>query len=314
LIGTSTEESTRSSFRCFHGGQTAPPRRSVFRATPAPRRRAGGGPTMRARIVPGRDGARKSRHDEPAVKPHQGLVKHGREILHHKGTESPAVKAVQHRPADPFPDATAFLGPRPTLPAATAITVSEDGRLICENDSTARLAFTFICHDIPYSGTAVTEGVRCRVAITGDIGPLPYSTQSAAARRGILALMAESARNGRCRLALAAEQRMAISAWANADLPLTDRSLIVAVSECLVAVVPVLDRLAHILDHGARDHVRRLGIDAPERWTDTLTRPATWETNRVGRPDSRGADVRACAGAPGWFVESDPRRQTEDIG
>jgi len=173
------------------------------------------------------------------------------------------VKAVPSRSADPFPDATAFLGRRTALPPASAITVSADGRLICKGDTKARLAFTFVCHDILFSGTAVTEGVRCHVAVTGDTGPLPYTTQSAAARRGCLALMAESARRGACRLALAAGQRMEIVAWANAELPLTTRSLIVAVSECLVAAAPVLDRLAHILEYEAHDHDRSLETDAP---------------------------------------------------
>jgi len=162
------------------------------------------------------------------------------------------VKAVPSRSADPYPNATAFLGPRPALPAASVITVREDGRLICEGEPKARLAFTFVCHDIPFSGTAVTTGARCRVAVAGDIGPLPYSTQSAAARRDILALMAESEWREGCRLALGARQRMEITASASADLPLTARSLIVAVSECLVAAAPLLDRLTHLLDRDER--------------------------------------------------------------
>ncbi len=109
-------------------------------------------------------------------------------------------------------------------------------------DAPSVLEFGFSHCNRPYRGTLTRDKCQARLKLHGHVGELPFTAQSAAARREILRLMTLKSTRGR--LQLAAGQRIVFHGESAIDSPFTGIDVVTAIVQTLIegesTIAPIL--------------------------------------------------------------------------
>lgn len=127
------------------------------------------------------------------------------------------------------------------LPLSTYSVDSAGKILKTERD---RLSFSFAFSGTRFQATAELGGAnKLNLALTGDLGPLPYSVESRMARSAVLDMVA-AGEFGFGRFAIAKDQMIRVEGSVPIEQPLTPVALLTALTAFLVDLKPHLDSFA----------------------------------------------------------------------
>jgi len=126
--------------------------------------------------------------------------------------------------------------------------VDDEGRLLVR-DGDRPLRFSFEFAGAPFQAE-VTTGETPMVKVTGDLGVLPYTIESPAARRWALRVIAASGRMKRGRLELEANHAIRLRAEAAPPARRDPVTIISTVTALLLDFKPCLELLSEVLQFG----------------------------------------------------------------
>ncbi len=126
--------------------------------------------------------------------------------------------------------------------------VDSEGRLLArDSDRPLRFSFEFI--DAPFQ-VEVTTGEAALVKVTGDLGMLPYTIESPAARYWALRVIAASSGMKRGRLELDSNYAIRLRAEAPPPAQRTPVTILSTVTALLLDFKPCLELLSEVLKLG----------------------------------------------------------------
>lgn len=128
-----------------------------------------------------------------------------------------------------------------------AIAVDASGKVLrTERD---KLAFSFAFAGTRFDATAALGGGnKLNLALTGDLGPMPYSAESRVARSAVLDMVAAGDFSFG-RFAVAKNQMIRVEGTIAIEQPLTPVALLTALTMFLVDLKPHLDKFASQVAH-----------------------------------------------------------------
>ena len=133
--------------------------------------------------------------------------------------------------------------------------VDDEGRLLVRDDESP-LRFSFEFAGAPFQAE-VTAGDAPLVKLTGDLGVLPYTIESPAARRWALRVIAASSRLSRGRLELDSDYAIRLRAAAPPPARRNPVTIVSTVTALLLDFRPCLELLSEVLKLGrARTSLR----------------------------------------------------------
>jgi hypothetical protein len=108
------------------------------------------------------------------------------------------------------------------------------------------LEFSFCFKEVPFRGRTERRNERPVLALTGDLGILPFTIENARRRRRLRAVLA-AARNssGMC-WEITQNHRIRVSGEADLDLPLTPTAVIAGATTLLMASRPYLELIVSV--------------------------------------------------------------------
>ncbi|MGH6953411.1 MAG: hypothetical protein ACREGL_04465 [Alphaproteobacteria bacterium] len=115
----------------------------------------------------------------------------------------------------------------------------------------APVKFTFLFYGLQFQATVEKAGENARLRLLAELGPLPFSYQSAVARRSLCQILRSSEEGSRARFRLGPAQAMRVEAETPLSLPLSPVMLVASTTVLLVDAKPYLKMIADALpgDH-----------------------------------------------------------------
>lgn len=126
-----------------------------------------------------------------------------------------------------------------------SITVGPDGSIA--HHAREKLAFCFDFLGVTFNADGQRIGDRLVMTLTANLGPLPFSAESAAARHAIQELVAASASAEGSVLSLADDQTIRLVYSFDLFQPVSPVLMLTIVIEFLIQLKPWLDRFAELL-------------------------------------------------------------------
>lgn len=151
--------------------------------------------------------------------------------------------AAQHEPA--FNEAVGRLAREDVPILFDAVKVRQDGSVVHEARNSLRFAFDYL--GATFNAEGLRTGDRFTVAVSADLGPLPFSAESSLARRAILELVAASKSATGPSLTIDPDQIIRIRSRFELLQPVSPMVVVTMVTELLLVLKPWLVRLGDLL-------------------------------------------------------------------
>ncbi len=140
----------------------------------------------------------------------------------------------------------AAIGDAPLAVEVNSIGVGSDGSLTVTDPQERPVAFGFEFLGVHFSGgTRLVDG-RPRLRLDSNLMALPYTIESAPARRRAFAIMDACRRLGCERIALSADRNVTARGEIAVEPPLTAAALIAATTRLVLELQPVLELFAEL--------------------------------------------------------------------
>ena len=109
------------------------------------------------------------------------------------------------------------------------------------------LRFVFEYLGIPFEGEVRHRGAEATIGLRGNLGPIPYSAESTAARREVLTALAAAHDFTYGRFTTTADKCILLDADLATRIPVTPECFLSGLTRILVAATPLLARLATLI-------------------------------------------------------------------
>jgi hypothetical protein len=126
-----------------------------------------------------------------------------------------------------------------------ALSVQPDGSIV--HTTRKSLSFSFDCNGVTFMATCSRIDGQFMVTVTADLGPVPFSAESALARRAIQDLIAMGAQQAETQIAITDDQTIRIESTFALLRPVSPVVMLTAITELMLILKPTLARLAEIL-------------------------------------------------------------------
>jgi hypothetical protein len=148
-----------------------------------------------------------------------------------------------------------------TFPIDLQGMAADAGSPLSKGDGLVQFDFNF--RSIRIAGRYVEAGGSAHLKIVGDVGPMPFSAESPAARAG-LARIVEAATSAAGPLFRITHGRILLGAEQDIVPPVTATALVSAVAHVLIPVTPYLDLIALYVRPPLEPHKKGEGALRPE--------------------------------------------------
>ena len=132
---------------------------------------------------------------------------------------------------------------------ANSVEISPDGEI--RRLSPESVNFSFEYYGIRFVADATFGDDKGHLHISGDLGPIPYTQQSAEGRQAILTVMTAAAEYEGVLIRTSDRQHILVEAAIDIERPLTDRKLLTASTVFLAIATPFLDVLGRVIEESA---------------------------------------------------------------
>jgi hypothetical protein len=134
-----------------------------------------------------------------------------------------------------------ILGGKPLPLDLHTVWADDDGQPLSVGDGPINFDFRF--RDVPFAGCTEESGGRVGLKLVGDVGPLPYTAESPAARTGLVRIV-EAANEAIGDAFRIHQGRVLLGIERGIPAPLTATGLVTAVATFLLPAAPYLELIA----------------------------------------------------------------------
>jgi hypothetical protein len=131
-----------------------------------------------------------------------------------------------------------------------ALSVGPDGTIIHSPREALRFAFDF--HGVIFNAVGRRQDDAFVLTMSADLGPLPFSVESAKARRAIQEVIAASGALIAPRFTVGDDQMIRIEAVMELSKPVSPVTTLTMVTEVLLVLKPWLERIGALLEQAAK--------------------------------------------------------------
>jgi hypothetical protein len=121
-----------------------------------------------------------------------------------------------------------------------SLAVGADGELKLVDPLARPIAFTFKSQGATFTGGVKASAGGRVLGIAGTIGPMPYSVESAGARRDAFAILFASTMSQHTRLCLSMDRRISAVGEIGVEAPLTPKLLVAAAVRLVLELEPYI--------------------------------------------------------------------------
>ncbi|MGB8274569.1 MAG: hypothetical protein WCF16_04790 [Alphaproteobacteria bacterium] len=111
----------------------------------------------------------------------------------------------------------------------------------------AHLRFGFLYHGKPFSVLVSRRGEDGHLALSGNLGPLPFSAEASRERRAIRSILRRVGRFAHGRLYVGADHRIMVDAERRVGLPFVATDVIAALVDVILSAGDALERTIALL-------------------------------------------------------------------